>query len=114
MFRWTNVDGAAIVKPSGQLDIDNVFLFRQWVKDNFITKDEYKAIIVDLSDVNSIDSFALGSLIALYKDANINKKGFCLVVGNNDIRKMLEISSLDRILPIAEKLKDALKKLGIS
>ena len=114
MFKWADVDGVVVVKPSGQLDINNAFPFRQWVKDNFTTKDEYKAIVVDLSDTSSIDSFALGSLIALYKDANTNKKRFYLVVNNDDIRRILEITSLDKIFPMVDDIKDALKKLGIN
>ncbi len=111
MFRWTNVDGVVVVKPSGQLDINNAYPFRQWVRDNFTTNEKYRAIVIDLSDIDSIDSFALGSLIALYKDANTNKKDFYLVVNNDDIRRILEITSLDKIFPMVDNVKDALKKL---
>ncbi len=108
MFPHSKMDGVVIIRPKGQLDISNAASFKNWVRDNFINLGE-KYLVIDLSDVKSVDSFTLGVFVSLYKSLVMNGGRLVLAGANDSIRKVITITSLDKIIPLVEEAKDALE-----
>ncbi|HDG62292.1 MAG: anti-sigma factor antagonist [Thermotogaceae bacterium] len=110
MFPYTFVDDVVILKPSGSISVDNAHIFKRWVFNEFLRKG-YSKIILDLSDVDKLDSFALGILVSILKNSTSEGGDFVLCSPNESVRKVLELTSLDKILKIAGTVSEALRKV---
>ena len=99
------IDGGSIVRLAGELDLYNAPAVRDALAEAAVQKP--KRLVVDLSEVEFIDSTALGVLIearAKLTDGN----GFLLAGPGLETRRALEISGLDRHFEVHETLEDAL------
>jgi anti-sigma B factor antagonist len=65
-------------------------------------------VLVDLSDTAFIDSMALGVLLAGTKRMRADGNRLELVVPNPDLRRIFEITMLDRVLLIHPSLEPAI------
>jgi anti-sigma B factor antagonist len=71
------------------------------------------AMILDLSEVNFVDSSGLSSILTgnrLWKD-DTNDKFIVIGINSPNIKRLIEISQLHSILAIEKDLDDALKHL---
>jgi anti-sigma B factor antagonist len=66
------------------------------------------AVLVDLSDVTFVDSTALGVLVGAMKRLRATRRPLRLVAPRPDVRRLLEITLLDRVLGIDATTEDAL------
>ncbi len=71
-------------------------------------------IVVDFSDVKFLSSSALGVLITLHKKAAAIKGRVLLCGLRPELRRVFEISRLDKILELHETEEQALAAFGIS
>ena len=67
-----------------------------------------KAVFVDLSGVDYIDSSGVASLVEAYQAARQRGVGFALVSVNTAARRVLELARLDKVFVIHENLADGL------
>ena len=88
-----------IVMISGNLDI---FTGKKKLKEILtdIIAGDNQSLVIDLKNVDFIDSTGIGLLIKAYKDMTSRKGKFALVNVSNDFLKVLKISTLDKILTI--------------
>jgi len=70
------------------------------------------ALVVDLSEVIFIDSMALGLLLAAMKRVRSREGHLRLVVSRPEIRRIFEITLLDRVLAIDATREEALAQVG--
>jgi anti-sigma B factor antagonist len=66
------------------------------------------SIVLDLTEVTFVDSMTLGTLVANAKRARANGGELRLVVTGAPIRRILEVTLLDRVFPIDETREEAL------
>lgn len=94
-----NEDNNLIASLSGDLDINVVDDFRDDILNRI---DGSKDIILDLKDLDYIDSTGLGVVMTAYKEAL--EKGRTLKVTNakRNIYKLFKITELDEILGMEE------------
>ena len=111
MFPHSRINDVIVIRPKGHLDIFNATAFKNWVKDMFINGGERK-VVIDLSEVKSIDSFALGVIVSLYKSLVLDGGKLVLVDGSESVRKIITITSLDKIIPLIDDVKRALEVFG--
>ena len=99
------VEGACVVKLAGELDLYNA----QQVRDALTEacSDSPQRVIVDLSEVEFIDSTALGILIEARTRMD-NHRAFLLAAPGLETRRALEISGLDRHFRVHDSVSDAL------
>lgn len=71
-----------------------------------------RAVVVDLTDTTFIDSTTLGVLISGVKRLRPDGRGFELVVTDKHIRKIFEITGLDRVFSLHEDRAAALEAAG--
>ncbi|MGC8903002.1 MAG: STAS domain-containing protein [Fervidobacterium sp.] len=110
MYEWVKHNGAVVIKMKGELNMKNSTSFRDWVTEEFLKKGE-KNILLDMSQLENLDSFALGMMISLYKRA-INQNGFLgILAPNENIMHVLEVTGMDKVIRVFESLSQALEQL---
>jgi anti-anti-sigma factor len=98
-------DGAVVVQLGGELDLYNAEVVRQALMD--VAKGAPERLILDLSEVEFIDSTALGALIEAR--ASLPDRGVLLLAAPaHETRRALQVSGLDRHLPVHDTVDAAL------
>jgi anti-sigma B factor antagonist len=98
-------DGVCVVRLGGELDLYNA----QSVRDALARAcaGEPQRLVVDLSEVEFIDSTALGVLVEA-RTKLANRRALLLAAPQLETRRALEISGLDRHFGLHETLDEAL------
>jgi anti-sigma B factor antagonist len=95
-----------VVQVTGELDLHLEPELREEL--NRALAAGFTHLVVDLTDVNFLDSSALGRLVEAAKRLAERGGGIVLAAPDRQIRRLLEITALDRIFLIAPSLDDAL------
>jgi anti-sigma B factor antagonist len=96
---------ACVVKLGGELDLYNAPQVRQALAT--ACDDSPARIVVDLSEVEFIDSTALGVLIEARTRLD-NRRAFLLAAPGLETKRALEISGLDRHFTVHNSVSEAL------
>jgi anti-sigma B factor antagonist len=99
------VEGACVVRLGGELDLYNAPQVRDALAE--ACSDSPQRVVVDLSEVEFIDSTALGVLIEARTRID-NRQAFLLAAPGLETRRALEISGLDRHFSVHDSVSDAL------
>ena len=102
----TLISDVVIVDVSGRLCFLEVALqqyFRELLEEN------HSNFILNLADVPYIDSFGLGQLVTIW--SSIRSKGGRLILlrPTDHVRRLLQITKLDTIFPIAVEERQAVR-----
>ena len=97
--------GACVVRLAGELDLYNANGVRQALLD--ACADRPERLVVDLGEVDFVDSTALGVLIEA-RTKLTNKRAFMLAAPGLETRRALEISGLDRHFSVHDSVPAAL------
>jgi anti-anti-sigma factor len=99
------VNGAVVVRLAGELDLYNAEEVR-----NALTRaieGSPRRVVVDMADVEFVDSTALGVLIEAR--SKLGRNGIALAAPQLDTRRTLQVSGLDRHLPVHDTVEEALE-----
>jgi anti-anti-sigma factor len=99
------IERACLVRLAGELDLYNAGVVRETLAG--ICANGPERVIVDLSEVEFVDSTALGALIEA-RTKLPNRDAFILAAPRMEPRRALEISGLDRHFSILETVPEAL------
>jgi anti-sigma B factor antagonist len=99
------VGEACVVKLGGELDLYNAPQVREALTE--ACTDVPGRVVVDLSEVEFIDSTALGVLIEARTKLE-NRRAFLLAAPGLETRRALEISGLDRHFNVHQSVSEAL------
>ena len=99
------VGDACVVKLGGELDLYNAPQVREALTN--ACADSPTRVVVDLSEVEFIDSTALGVLIETRRKLD-NQRAFLLAAPGLETRRALEISGLDRHFTVHDSVSEAL------
>ena len=95
-----------VFKLTGDLDSFSVAILKERMNRNFETGNY--SLVIDLSNVEFMDSAGLGQLVAGLKYC-IHNGGDLVLVGINDtIRELLRITKLDTVFKVYQSEEDAL------
>jgi len=98
-----DVGDAVVVRLSGDLDLYNAELVRSALA-GAIARNPSR-LVVDLGEVEFIDSTALGALIDAHRKAS---GGLYVARPQDAIRRTLQVSGIDRHLHVHDSVDDAL------
>lgn len=98
--------GAVVLSLHGEADLHTAPMLRNRL-DGAIDGDA-PGVVVDLSDVPFFDSTALGVLVAGMKRLRATRRQLRLVAPRVEVRRLLELTLLDRVLAIDATQDDAL------
>jgi anti-sigma B factor antagonist len=99
------VGDATVVKLAGELDLYNAAAVRAALEE--ATAASPQRLVVDLSEVEFIDSTALGVLIEARKKLS-NRRSFLLAAPTLETQRALEISGLNRHFTVHDSVSEAL------
>ena len=105
MLRVETVGSACIVRLGGELDLYNADRVRSALVE--VCADSPERVVVDLSEVEFLDSTALGVLIEARTRLDSQGK-FLLAAPALETRRALQISGLDRHFSVHDTVPEAL------
>jgi anti-sigma B factor antagonist len=97
-------DGATVVRLGGELDLYNADEVRAALAQAI--DGGAGRVVVDMADVEFVDSTALGVLIEAR--SKLGADGLRLAAPQIETRRTLQVSGLDRHLPVHDTVDDAL------
>jgi anti-sigma B factor antagonist len=101
------LDKACIVRLCGEIDLYNAPAVREALL--AACSDGPERVVVDLSEVEFLDSTALGALVEA-RTRLPNREGFILAAPGPEARRALEIAGLDRHFAVQDTVPEALEK----
>jgi anti-sigma B factor antagonist len=99
-------NGAIVIRLVGELDLYNAPDVREALLE--LCEEQPERLVVDLGEVDFIDSTALGVLIEA-RGRLANRRRFLLAAPGRDTHRALTISGLDRHLSVHETVETALE-----
>ena len=100
-----------IVALTGEVDLYTAPELKQELLDAIAA--DGPGVVVDLSEATFIDSTTLGVLVGGLKCLRPDDRELVLVITDRNIRKIFDITGLDRVFPIHESRAEALAELEV-
>jgi anti-anti-sigma factor len=101
--------GYVIVTAAGEIDISTVARLRETLFDLAASG---RPLVVDLDQVTFIDSSGLAALVGTAKRAEAHGGSLHVACGRPRIRQLFDLTGLDRRIPLARTLDEALAAPG--
>lgn len=98
-------EGWAVVRASGDIDLTTAPRLREAVVGIVVAGQP--RVVLELQAVDFIDSTGLGVLVGLLKRTRGQGGDLRLVSTRSNLRKLLELTNLDRALPLATSVEEA-------
>jgi len=99
-------NGVTVIVPTGRLDVAGAPALREALSE--ITQDGPPRVVIDLEAVSFVDSTGLGSVIAALKQLRTTQGELRLAAPNQQVRVVLELTTLDRVFPYYASVEEAL------
>ena len=96
----------AIVRVSGDLDMATAPSFRRQTVAAIAAG--ATSVVVDLTPTDHIDSVGVGLLLGVLKRVRTHDGSLRVVCDEDRIRRVLELTELTTIIPVVDRLDDAL------
>ena len=100
------VDGQRlVVRPEGLINV--------MVRDDFydqiirqLSTSGINNLVIDLSGVSGLDSFALGAIFSLYKHLVQDEGSLYMVQPSSSVADLIRITHLEKVIPVKENLTE--------
>jgi anti-anti-sigma factor len=102
--------GTVLLAVAGDVDLHVAGELKSRITES--VDDGASKLVLDLTDVAFIDSMGLGVLLGGKKRLDDERGELHLVVPGPELRRLLEITRLDGILPLHDTRADALAAVG--
>jgi len=93
-----------VISVSGEVDLYNVSELKKALFS--VTDGTYSSVVVDLKDVNYMDSSGIGALVAGQKKMRAHNGKFALINIHDYVLNILKLATLDRFFTIYEDEND--------
>jgi anti-sigma B factor antagonist len=100
----------AVFTLIGEADLHRAPALRDEIAE--VLNDGIHDLVIDLSEVTFVDSMTLGVLLGAMKRLRPQGGRLCIVVSDPNIRRIFEITLLDRVFPLYEDAERALVGLA--
>ena len=104
-IKFREINEHKIIEVSGEVDLYNVSDLKKALFS--ITEGNYKSVVVDMKNVNYMDSSGIGALVAGQKKMKAHNGKFALMNIHDDVLNILKLATLDKfftIYPSEDKL----------
>jgi len=108
--KFTNKGSTLVISIIGEIDHHSAEYIRDKI-DAQMMKSTTRNIVFDLSRVGFMDSSGIGVVVGRYKNISKLDGKAAIVNPNAQIRKILEISGIQRIIPIFGSVDEAISSM---
>lgn len=98
--------GVSVIAPSGRLDVAGAPALKDAI--NEAVRNGTPKVVIDMEGVSFVDSTGLGSVISALKQIRNTQGELRLAAPNQQVRVVLELTTLDRVFPYYASLEEAL------
>jgi len=99
-------NGVTVVAPTGRLDVAGAPTLKDAISEAL--KNGSPKVVLDMEGISFVDSTGLGSVIAALKQIRSSKGDLRLAAPNQQVRVVLELTTLDRVVPYYSSVEEAL------
>jgi anti-sigma B factor antagonist len=110
-IRTRMVEGIPVIELIGELDSYTCSRFRDAMIDTI--EQGHSSVVVSMASVEYIDSSGLGTLVGGLKRVSEKSGKIAVVCNSGQIRKVFEITGLEKVFPIFEEETDAARALAV-
>jgi anti-anti-sigma factor len=89
-----------VMQPSGRLDVTTAADFRRQVNDIASSANPPKYLLVNLQDINFMDSSGLGALVSALKSIRSSSGDMVICGANDQVQMLFELTSMTKIFKI--------------
>ena len=100
------VRNASVITILGELDIATSPKVRELLSE--AARDADRPLVIDLTGCDFVDSTGLATLLHGAKPAQNGESNVALVCTGGEVRKLLELTAIDRTIPVYETLDSAI------
>jgi anti-sigma B factor antagonist len=100
------VRNASVITLLGELDIATSPKVRELLSE--AARDGDRPLVIDLTGCEFVDSTGLATLLHGAKPAQNGESNVALVCTGGEVRKLLELTAIDRTIPVYETLDSAI------
>jgi anti-sigma B factor antagonist len=101
-----SANGVTVLAPTGRLDVAGAPALREAIGE--ATRNAPAKVVIDMEGVSFVDSTGLGSVIAALKQIRGGQGELRLAAPNQQVRVVLELTTLDRVFPYYATVEEAL------
>lgn len=101
------VRGAWVITIAGELDIATSPRVREILSE--AARDRDRPLVIDLTRCDFVDSTGLATLLHGAKPAQNGESNVALVSSGGEVRKLLELTAIDKTIPVFESLDSAVE-----
>jgi anti-anti-sigma factor len=98
--------GVTVLAPTGRLDVAGAPALKDAVSEAM--KNGKPRLVIDMEGVSFVDSSGLGSVVAALKQVRTSQGDLRLAAPNQQVRVVLELTTLDRVFPYYATVEEAL------
>jgi anti-sigma B factor antagonist len=102
-------NGVTVLSPSGRLDVAGAPVLKEAIGE--AVRNSPAKVVIDMEGVSFVDSTGLGSVIAALKQIRNSQGELRLAAPNQQVRVVLELTTLDRVFPYYATVEEALTGL---
>jgi len=99
------IEGAAVVRPVGEVDVFTAPLLRELLVE--LVESGTRKVIVDLSEVTFLDSTGLAVLVGVWQRLRNHEGFFAVAAANERIERVLRTTRLDQSLRLHTTVAEA-------
>lgn len=105
-----NYDSIRVLVLKGQIDESNLEKFKI-IFDNVMDDNEVKFLILELKDLEFVNSKFVGFLAVKYTDSKEKNKQIMIVQANDNVKDVLSLVGLSSIIDQYDSLKEAFSQI---
>jgi anti-sigma B factor antagonist len=98
--------GVTVVAPTGRLDVAGAPALKDAISE--LAQNGPPRVVIDMEGVSFVDSTGLGSVIAALKQIRNRQGELRLAAPNQQVRVVLELTTLDKVFPYFATVEEAL------
>jgi anti-anti-sigma factor len=105
-FEYSLDDAIAVVQVTGDVDVASCGVLRDRLL-RIVTDEGFRGLVVNLAGVRFIDSTGVGVLVGVWRAVRATPSRLALAAPAPQIRRVLDIAGLTKILPVYDAEADA-------
>lgn len=102
-------NGVTILAPTGRLDVAGAPTLKEAIGE--AVRGGQPKVVIDMEGVSFVDSTGLGSVISALKQIRNSQGELRLAAPNQQVRVVLELTTLDQVFPYYATVEEALTGL---